>query len=71
MADLRLIAEKLGKRPATLATPCARTEEYVDLAQVLMRYPTAAMICLWAICSVVGIFAVATLLAFLVMASMR
>ncbi len=69
MADLRKIAEKLGKNCSPLAMPRAQAEDYIDLAQILMRYPTAALICLWAICSVAGILAVAAMLAFLVAAS--
>jgi hypothetical protein len=66
MTDLRKIAEKLGKRPSAFATPGEQEERYIDIEQILFRYPTVAMLCVMAICSVVAVLVVSTLLAFLI-----
>ena len=71
MADLCKIAEKLGKRVPQLATPRAPQEVCLDAEQVLLRYPTVTILCFLAGCSVVAIFVIASVLAFLVAASMN
>lgn len=69
MADLRKIADKLGKRQSPSALTCEQEEHGVDLEQLLFPYPTVAILCLAAIFSVFIILALGTLLAFLLAAS--
>ena len=70
MDYLRKIADKLGKRPSTFATSRARNEDCIGIEQILLRYPTVAILCFMAICSVVGVLVALTVLAFLVAATL-
>ncbi|MBI3862335.1 MAG: hypothetical protein HY290_10615 [Planctomycetia bacterium] len=72
MSHLRKIADKLAKSRVTIATPRARNEARIDISmETLGQYPTATMICFTAICSVVAAVAILSLVAFLVLASMK
>ena len=66
MTDLRKIADKLGKRPSAFATPREQEGRYIDIEQILFRYPTVALVCIMAVCSIVVLLVASTLLAFLI-----
>jgi hypothetical protein len=68
MTDFRKIADKLGKRPSEFATPNERNERYIDIEQMIVRYPAVATLCLMAICGVVLFFAVWTVVSLLIVA---
>lgn len=65
MTDFRKIAAKLGKRPSTFATPCEQHWDYFDIERILLCYPTVTTLCFTALCAVVAILVVATVLALL------
>ena len=66
MTDLRKIADKLGKCPSAFATPGEQEERYIDIEQILFRYPTVALVCIMAVGSIVVLLVASTLLAFLI-----
>jgi len=65
MTDFRKIAVKLGKSPATFAMPREQDEDYLDIEQILVRYPTVTTLCFAAVCAIVVILVASTLLALL------
>jgi hypothetical protein len=68
MADLRQIAAKLGKHVPQFVTPCASHETCLDVERLLLRYPTVTILCFLASGSVIAVFVVISVLAFLVAA---
>jgi hypothetical protein len=69
MADLRVIADKLGKPRAEFAMPGIRKNAGIDLShEALTRYPTVTMLCFTAICAGVLAVAAASVIGFLIFA---
>jgi len=72
MTDLRMIADKLGKPRATFTLPRERDKESIDLSfEAISRYPTITILLFMAISGVVVVMAAASLIAFLILASLR